>query len=74
MSKTLLNAGIEDTLENNQIIVENLLTANKNVSLSNTEVISYLEGQKGRIQIVSRWKVLEDGTPYLATVILKPVK
>jgi len=28
----------------------------------------------GKVQVVSRWKILPDGTPYLATVILKPMK
>ncbi len=40
------------------MIVENLLDAAKEVT----------DG------VVSRWKILPDGTPYLATVILKPMK
>ena len=74
MSITLNNAGITDTLENNQKIAENLLEAAKSVTPSNTEVISYINGTKGTVEIVSRWKVNDDGTAYLATIILKPVK
>ena len=74
MSTTLNNAGIIDTAENNEMIAKNLLEAAKSVESGKTEVISYIEGPNGKIQIVSRWKILEDGTPYLATVILKPIK
>lgn len=74
MSNTLNMAGIEDTIENNQMIVENLFDAAKNVTEGTTEIISYIEGVNGKVQMVSRWKILSDGTPYLATVILKPVK
>ena len=74
MSNTLNTAGIEDTIENNQMIVENLFDAAKEVTEGNTEIISYIEGVNGKVQVVSRWKILPDGTPYLATVILKPVK
>lgn len=74
MSRTLNEAGIEDTIENNQMIVENLFDAAKKVTEENTEIISYIDGVNGKVQIVSRWKILSDGSPYLATVILKPVK
>ena len=74
MSKTLNQAGIEDTIENNQMIVENLFAAAKEVTDGNTEIISYIDGLNGKIQVVSRWKILSDGSPYLATIILKPVK
>lgn len=74
MSNTLNKAGIEDTIENNQMIVENLFDAAKEVTEGNTEIISYIEGVNGKVQVVGRWKILPDGTPYLATVILKPVK
>ena len=74
MSKTLNEAGIEDTIENNQMIVENLVAAAKKVTQGNTEIISYIDGVNGKVQVVSRWKILSDGNPYLATVILKPVK
>ena len=53
---------------------ENLLDAAKEVTDGNTEIISYIEGVNGKVQVVSRWKILPDGTPYLATVILKPMK
>lgn len=56
------------------MIVENLLDAAKEVTDENTEIISYIEGVNGKVQVVSRWKILPDGTPYLATVILKPMK
>ena len=72
MNNTLNEAGIEDSIENNQMIVENLLDAAKEVTDGNTEIISYIEGVNGKVQVVSRWKILPDGTPYLATVILKP--
>jgi len=74
MSKTLNNAGIVDTVENNQMITENLLEAAKKVEIGSTEIISYLSGPNGDVQVVSRWKILDDETPYLATIILKPVK
>jgi len=74
MSKTLNNAGILDNAENNQMIAEELLEAAKSAKTGNTEIISYIEGSTGNIQVVSRWKILDDGTPYLATVILKPIK
>ncbi|RFZ79265.1 hypothetical protein DS742_08535 [Lacrimispora amygdalina] len=74
MSKTLNNAGILDNAENNQMIAEELLEAAKSAKIGNTEIISYIEGSTGNIQVVSRWKILDDGTPYLATVILKPIK
>ena len=67
MSKTLNGAGIIDT-------IENLFNAAKEVTVENTEIISYIEGVNGKVQVVSRWKILSDGTPYLATIILKPVK
>ena len=53
---------------------EHLLDAAKEVTDGNTEIISYIEGVNGKVQVVSRWKILPDGTPYLATVILKPMK
>ena len=62
------------TIENNQMIVENLFDAAKEVTDGNTEIISYIEGANGKVQVISRWKVLPDDTRYLATVILKPVK
>ena len=74
MNNTLNEAGIEDSIENDQMIVENLLDAAKEVTDGNTEIISYIEGVNGKVQVVSRWKILPDGTPYLATVILKPMK
>ena len=74
MSNTLNEAGIEDSIENNQMIVENLLDAAKEVTEGNTKITSYIEGVNGKLQVVSRWKILSDGTPYLATVILKPMK
>ena len=74
MNNTLNEAGIEDSIENNQMIVENLLDAAKEVTDGNTEIISYIAGVNGKVQVVSRWKILPDGTPYLATVILKPMK
>lgn len=74
MSNTLNTAGIENTIENNQMIVENLFDAAKEVTEGNTEIISYIEGVNDKVQVVSRWKILADGTSYLATVILKPVK
>ena len=74
MSKTLNNAGILDNAENNQMIAEELLEAAKSAKTGNTEIISYIKGANGKIQVVSRWKILDDGTPYLATVILKPIK
>lgn len=74
MSITLNNAGITDTPDNNQMIVENLLEAAKELKEGHAEIISYLSGPSSKVQVVSRWKILDDGTPYLATVILKPVK
>ena len=74
MNITLNNAGITDTTYNNQIIVNNLLDAAKRVEKGSTEIISYLSGANGKVQVVSRWKILNDGTPYLVTIILKPVK
>lgn len=74
MSTTLNNAGITDTAENNEMIAKNLLEAAKSAKLGKTQVISYVEGPKGKIQIVIRWDISEDGTPYLATVILKAIK
>lgn len=74
MSITLNNAGILDTVENNRMIVDNLLDAAKQVEPGKTEVISYIEGTNGTVQVVSRWNIFPDGTPYLTTVILKPVK
>ena len=44
MNNTLNEAGIEDSIENNQMIVENLLDAAKEVTDGNTEIISYIEG------------------------------
>lgn len=72
MSITLNNAGVTDMPDNNQMIVENLLEAAKEVKEGHTEIISYLSGPFGKVQVVSRWKILDDGTPYLATVILRP--
>ena len=43
MNNTLNEAGIEDSIENNQMIVENLLDAAKEVTDGNTEIISYIE-------------------------------
>lgn len=45
MSNTLNTAGIEDTIKNNQMIVENLFDAAKEVTEGNTEIISYIEGE-----------------------------
>ena len=42
MNNTLNEAGIEDSIENNQMIVENLLDAAKEVTDGNTEIISYI--------------------------------
>lgn len=74
MSNTLNNAGIEDNDENNLMIVRNLLDAAKEVTDERTEVKSYIKGTEGKVEVVSRWKITSDGKPYLATVILKPVK
>lgn len=74
MSVTLNNAGIIDTPAYNQMITENLLEAAKQVTPGNTEIISCVSGPYGEVQMVSGWNILEDGTPYLATIILKPVK
>ena len=48
MNNTLNEAGIEDSIENNQMIVENLLDAAKEVTDGNTEIISYIEGVNGK--------------------------
>lgn len=53
MSNTLNTAGIEDTIENNQMIVENLFNAAKEVTEGNTEIISYIEGVNGKVQVTS---------------------
>lgn len=63
MSRTLSNAGIVDTVDNNQMIVDNLLEAAKKVEIGNTEIVSYLSGPNGIVQVTSRWMILDDGPP-----------
>ena len=74
MSRTLNYAGIADTASNNRMIADNLLTAAREVKKGHTKIISYLSGTNGMVQVTSMWNISDDGTPYLATVILKPVK
>lgn len=50
------------------------MDSSKDVSPGNTVIESYIEGANGRVLVESRWKILENGKPYLATAILKPVK
>ena len=74
MNITLNNVGITDTVENNRMITDNLLEAARQVESGNTKIISYIEGTNGVVQVESWWNIMPDGTPYLTTVILKPVK
>ena len=74
MSRTLEWAGIDDIPSNNRRIVEKLFEAAEQVEEGHTEIISYIEGKTGTVQVVSRWHILENGVKYLATIILKPVK
>ena len=74
MSRTLNNAGIVDTMENNLMIADNLLKTAKSVKDGINQTVCYIEGTKGKVKIEAKWKILPNGKPYLATMILKPMK
>ena len=74
MNTTLETAGILDDERNTLVIAGNLMDAAKQVKKGNTKIYSYIEGPNDRVEIESWWKIMKDGTPYLATLILRPVK
>ena len=75
MSRTLINAGIQDTPENTKKIVDALFEAANEVKPPNeTKIPKIIDGPNGKVIVESWWKVSPDGTKYLSTIILKPVK
>lgn len=75
MKRHLDNIGLDDTPDNNQIIIEHLLEVGQKVSPENRLwVPSLLEGPNGLLQVETTWAILEDGRAYLTTLKLMPAK
>jgi len=74
MSLTLERAGVPDTIQNNDLIVHKLLQAGKEVTPDNTKVSTIFQGSNGDVKIQGIFQVLPDGSKYLNTVNIFPVK
>lgn len=62
-------------LTNNKLIAEKLLEAGKKINTTNcVDFPTVLEGPNGNVKILSTWKILDDGTPYLTTIKIIPIK
>ena len=59
---------------NNDKIFELLLNAGNGVTENNRIITLLLKGPTGRLRIESIWRILPDGTKYLSTVKLFPLK
>jgi hypothetical protein len=75
MAKQLDAAGLTDTPENNEKIIDHLLDVGNKVTPENRVWFkSVLEGPNGKLEVQSTWKILEDGKKYLTTVNFIPIK
>lgn len=74
MGELLDDAGITDTVENNEMIANTVLDAAKEVNPGNTKITSYIKGENKTVLIESWWIIDSDGKSYCSTIILKEVK
>ena len=74
MGKLLNEAGIVDTIENNEMIANIVLDSAKDATKENTKISRYLEGVNGKVIAESWWIVGSDDIPYRSTIIIKAVK
>ena len=66
---------MSDTPNNNKFIADKFLEAGKKVDTTNcVDFPIILESQNGNVKLLSTWKILDDGTPYLATIKIIPIK
>ena len=74
MGELVDDAGITDTVENNEMIANTVLDAAKEVKPGNTKITSYIKGENKNVIVESWWIIDSDGTPYCSTIILKEAK
>ena len=75
MKRHLQDIGLDDTPENNQVIIEHLLEVGQQATPDNRLWLpSLLEGPNGLLQVESTWAILGDGRAYLTTLKLMPAK
>ncbi|MEJ2065938.1 MAG: hypothetical protein P8X74_22105, partial [Reinekea sp.] len=74
MAKTLENAGIVNNQSNNDLIIQKLLQAGKNVTKENNMASSVLSGPKSDVKIEGMYQILPSGETYLNTIFIYPMK
>ena len=74
MGELLNDAGIADTVENNEMIANTVLDAAKEVKYGNDKIVRYIKGTNKEVLVESWWIIDSNGTPYCSTIILKEVK
>ncbi len=74
MGKLLDEAGIADTIENNEMIANIILDSAKDVTKENTKISRYIEGVNGKVIVESWWILGSDNIPYCSTIIIIAVK
>lgn len=74
MGKLLDDAGIVDTVENNEKIAKIILDSAKEVTSKNTKIRSTINIGTKSVIVESWWIIDENGIPYCSTIILIEVK
>lgn len=74
MGELLDDAGIADTVENNEKIAKTILDSAKEVTSKNTKIRSTINIGTKPVIVESWWKLDKNGTPYCSTIILIEVK
>jgi len=74
MFESIKQVGMCDSIEDVNRIILHLLSVGEGVTVESSWEPSTLEGPLGPLNIKSAWKMLPDGTRYLATIILFPPK
>jgi len=76
MNKNLESIDLADTPANNEKIINHLLEVgqSKVIPSHHQWVPSILEGDNGKLQVNSSWKILDDGRKYMTTLRFKPIE
>jgi hypothetical protein len=71
---SIQQAGLNNSVEDINKIISHLLDIGELVNLeTRADYPSEIEGSRGRLRILSTWKILPDETKYLSTIKLVPM-
>jgi len=75
MFASIKSIGMADTVEDVNTIISHLLSVGEGVAVESAgRHPSTLEGPLGSLRVHSTWKILPDGTRYLATINFMPIQ